>query len=72
MKMVENSLLDITKNRNSLQKRARESYQNLSDEEKEKNSNMVANDIKTFLNIKIKGWLTVEKIIIKFGKIKTN
>ena len=33
---------------------------------------MVANDIKTFLNIKIKGWLTVEKIIIKFGKIKTN
>ena len=39
---------------------------------KKKNSNnMVMIDMKTFLNINDKTWLTIEIIIIKCGKIKT-
>ena len=37
-----------------MQKKARERYQNLSEEEKEKSGNIVANDIKTFSNQKKK------------------
>ena len=38
-----------------LQKKVCERHQNLPEEEKEKNGNMVANDIKTFVNMKKKG-----------------
>lgn len=33
---------------------------------------MVENNIKLFLNMKNQGLLTIKKIIIKCGKIKTN
>ena len=71
------------KKKEMLQKKAREKYQDLSEEEKAKGNNMVANDIEeektkrnniVANNIKIylknKGWLGIENIIIKCGKIK--
>ena len=33
---------------------------------------MVMNDIKTFLKMKNKGWLTMEKIVMKFGEMLGN
>ena len=51
-------------------KEARERYQNLSEKKRKKSGNMVANDIKTFLNMKNKDWMSMEKNI-KCGKIKT-
>ena len=43
------------KNKEKVQKKACERYQNLSKEEKEKSVNMVANDTKIFPNMKNKG-----------------
>ena len=76
-------LLDtIKKKKERLKKKARENYQDLSDEEKSKRNNIVANDTQeektkrdnmVANNIKIylknKGWLSIENII-KYGKIK--
>ena len=42
------------KNKERLQKEAHERYQNLSEEEKEKRDNIVANNIKIFLEMKNK------------------
>ena len=48
------------KNKEMLLKKACERYQNLSEED-QKSSNMLANEIRTFLNMKNKGWLSIEK-----------
>ena len=37
---------------------------------KTKNVNTFANDIKIFLKMKNKDWLSIEKIILKCGKIE--
>ena len=49
-------------------KKACERHQNLSKEEKEESDKMVANDMKISLKMKNKGWLSIEKIIMKSGK----
>ena len=46
-------------------KKPHERYQNLTQEEKEKNINEVVINIKTFLNIKNKGLLIIEKKVFK-------
>ena len=51
-------------NKKRLQKKARERYQNLSKEEKEK-INMVVNNTKIYQKMKNKSWLSTEKILIK-------
>ena len=51
-------------NKKQLQKKARERYQNLSKEEKEK-INMVVNNTKIYQKMKNKSWLSTEKILIK-------
>ena len=51
-------------NKKRLQKKARERYQNLSKEEKEK-INMVMNNTKIYQKMKNKSWLSTEKILIK-------
>ena len=48
-----------------LQKKGHERYQNLSKEEKEKSDNMVVNNTKIYLKMKNKTLLSVEKNIIK-------
>ena len=53
-------------------KKTRKSYQNLSEEEKQKSNNMVMNNIKPFLNMKSKGWFSIEEIVIKYGKTPYN
>lgn len=63
-------MLVITKE--SLQKKARERFQNISEKEKEKRINMVAHHIKTFLNMKRKGWFSKQKIIMKFVTVSCN
>lgn len=50
-------------------KKPHEKYQNLTQEEKEKNINVVVINIKTFLNIKNKGLLITEKKYLKFHTI---
>lgn len=40
--------------------------------EEKKSSSMVMNDIKTLLKMKNKGWLTMEKIVMKFGEMLGN
>ena len=47
-------------------------YPNLSDGQKEKSCNMVVINIKTSLNLKNRGWLTIEKTISKRGKMLCN
>ena len=47
-------LLDIKKKQRNATKKARERYQNLAEEEKEKHENMVVSDIKIFSKIKQK------------------
>lgn len=42
-----------------------ERYQNLSDGEKEKSKNMDVNNIKNFLKMVKKGWLSIRKFILK-------
>ena len=54
-------------------RKAREMFQNLSEEEKEKSHNMVVNDTKNALNmllnfLKSKCWLSIGKSILKCGK----
>ena len=51
-----------------MQKKEHEEYQNLSEEEKEKNNNMVTNDIKSFPNMKSKVWLSIGNIILNVKK----
>ena len=51
-----------------MQKKGHEEYQNLSEEEKEKNNNMVTNDIKSFPNMKSKVWLSIGNIILNVRK----
>ena len=51
-------------NKKQLQKKARERYQNLSKEEKEK-INMVVSNTKIYQKMKNKSWLSIEKILIK-------
>ena len=49
-----------------LQKKTRERYQSLSNEEKgEKSDNMVVNDTKTYQKMKSKSCLSIEKNTIK-------
>ena len=50
-------------------KKPHEKYQNLTQEEKEKNINVVVINIKTFLNIKNKDLLITEKKYLKFHTI---
>ena len=52
-------------NKERLKKKARERYQSISKEEKEKNDNMVAKVTKIYQKMKNKGLLIIEKIIIK-------
>lgn len=49
-------------------KKALQRYQNLF-KEKKKSANMVKNNTRTFMNMKNKGWLRIEKSIIKFVKV---
>ena len=64
---------DYQKKQKKPSKKGSRKVLNLSAEKTEKkNSNMVANNIKLFLNMKNQGLLTIKKIIIKCGKIKTN
>ena len=51
-------------NKERLQKKALERYQNLSKEEKEKNHNMVVNVTKISQNMKKRNWLSIDKNII--------
>ena len=51
------------------QKKALERYRDLSKEEKNKQKNMAGNDIKIFL-LRNKGYLSMEKINIKYGYLK--
>ena len=37
---------------------------------KTKSENMVASNIKIFLKMKNKGWLSIEKNVMKYGKVK--
>ena len=50
------------KNKESLQKRSRRRYQDLSEEGKNERQNMLANNIKIFLEMKNKDWLIIERI----------
>ena len=52
--MVNDSSARYKKNKEMLQKKARERYQNLAEEEKEKHENMVVSNIKIFPKIKQK------------------
>ena len=52
-------------NKERLQKKARERYQNLSKEEKEKNDNMVVNVIKISQKMEKKSLLGIQKKIIE-------
>lgn len=45
--------------------------ENLSEKEKKNSNNLVTNNIRIFLIMNNKNWLTIENIIIKCGKIKT-
>ena len=45
----------LSKNKRTLSKKAREMYQNLSKEKKDKNANMLVSDIEIFLKKKKKG-----------------
>ena len=57
-------------NKERLQKKAHERYQSLSKEEKEeKNNNMMVRDTKIYQNMKEKNWLSIEKNIMKWGKM---
>ena len=47
-------------------------YQKLSQEEKEKGINMVTKDTKMSLNMKNKGWFSVEKVMLKCIKMYKN
>ena len=51
-------------NKERLQKKALERYQNLSKEEKEKNHNMVVNVTKISQKMKKRNWLSIDKNII--------
>ena len=50
------------KNKESLQKRSRRRYQDLSEEGKNERQNVLANNIKIFLEMKNKDWLIIERI----------
>ena len=50
------------KNKESLQKRSLRRYQDLSEEGKDERQNMLANNIKIFLEMKKKDWLMIERI----------
>ena len=52
-------------NKERLQNKARETYQELSKEEKEKSDNMVVNLTKVSQKIKNKGLLSIEKNIVE-------
>ena len=56
-------------NKERLQKKARERYQNLSKEEKEKSDNMVMNVTKISQKMKKINWLSIEKNIIEWEKM---
>ena len=56
------------KKEKKLQKRARERNKYLSEEEKEKVVIWSKNDIKTSLNMKKPGWLSIGKVILKCMK----
>ena len=51
------------KNKERLQKRACERYQNLSKEERKKSDSMIMNEIKISLKMKNMGWFSTEKIL---------
>ena len=51
-------------NKERLQKKALERYENLSKEEKEKNHNMVVNVTKISQKMKKRNWLSIDKNII--------
>ena len=55
-------------NKEGLQEKAHERYQNLSKEEKKKNDNMVVNVIKVSQEMKNKSLLSIEKNIIEREK----
>ena len=57
------------KNKERLQKKPRERFQNLFKEEKEKKVDLVTNYIEIFPNLKNKGWLSTEMTILKYEKI---
>ena len=63
------SAKNYQENKERLQKKARERYQNLSKEEKEKNDNMVVNVTKISQKRKNKSLLGIEKNIIGSEKI---
>ena len=50
------------KNKERLKKRSRRRYQDLSEEGKDERQNMLANNIKIFLEMKKKDWLMIERI----------
>ena len=50
------------KNKESLQKRSCRRYQDLSEEGKNERQNVLANNIKIFLEMKNKDWLIIERI----------
>ena len=68
--------INIIKKKKKKQKKAtkknHKSYQNLSEEENQKSNNMVMNDIKPLLNMKSKGWFSIDEIVIKYGKTPYN
>ena len=64
--MSQASLTDVTKKQRKTSKKRH--AKDLSVEEKQKSSNMFANDIKISLKMKNKGWLSIGKIILKCMK----
>ena len=52
--------------KNKKRQNAHEKNRNLFEEEKNRSNNMVANDTKTFLKMKNKGQLSIEKAILRF------
>ena len=62
-------MLNITKKTKKGCKKAREIYQNITEEENwKKSGNIIVNSIKIFSNMKNKSWLNIGKIILKSGK----
>ena len=66
--MVNKSSANYYQKQRKAATKTRESYQSLSEEEKNRSGNMFVKNIKPFLNIKSKCWLSTEKKLIKCGK----
>ena len=64
-------MLNIIKKYNEkIQESSRERYQNLTEEVKTENENMVVNDVKISQKVKSKGYLSKENNVMKCKKVK--